>query len=818
MRMRGFLGDAISFAERMPREKVFVHLDNTSYFKGDKIWFQAYVVDGVSNTPTELSKTLYVELLNPGGKVVKRQVVRIEDGRGCGSLAINHMPFYSGFYEVRVYTKYMTDFGGECAFSRTVPVFDAPRREGDYSDRRIMKDDIARSKFESPRPKTKSANVPSMRFFPEGGHLVEGLTQRVAFELTGKGGLPLSGSGVLVDDTGAPVAQLSVEHEGRGVFELLPAAGRKYRADITTPDGERHSFSLPAAEPGQIALCVDNVTQPDTIAVTVRRMPDGNSRSLGIALTARGAIWSYAITDVDSVRHLKFATAGMPSGVSVVTLFDPEGKTIADRMVFVDNGGYGLIEVAGHRNDGSPEKIAIDIKAMTHDTIPVSLPLSVSVVDGDNAVAPGAGMLAELLLMSEVKGYIRNPDQYFAEGGAGKSALDLLMMVQGWRCYSWEQIAGVRPLDRHFLPEQGIDVSGQVVSFVRGIPKPDVTLSAMMMPVDTPDSLKYVLTNQFVTDSAGRFHFTVDVSGPNKLVMSVMENGKKKDHRILVDRLFAPVPRAYRPQEMQVVDFLPVIADTVPADTMEADADFEDMENLPDDGIRSRLLDEVVVKGKRRTKAQDIYRARSKSVAFYDMDTELADIADNGTVLGQSLFDMLIKVNPRFSRRFDGFREEIRYNYKKVLFVIDYKPTMRADSLNYQHLYLESIKSIYVNEEPNVKLRYADPTVWSMMNIDELGCAVLIETDPNMSAPPGKGTRRIPFQGYSVPTEFQNIDSADLIDEEEFRRTLYWNPDLHTDADGSARIEFYNNVPCRNLMISVYGIGSDGTIYSTLTY
>ncbi len=816
MRMKGFVEEAMAFTERMPREKVFVHLDNTSYFKGDKIWFQAYVVDGFSNGPTQLSKTLYVELLNPGGKVVGRQTLRIEDGRARGSMSIGHLPFYSGFYEVRAYTKYMTNFGNECAFSRVIPVFDSPRREGDYTDRRIMSDKLARSRFESPRPASRLSGKMSVRFYPEGGHLAAGLTQKVAFELTGKGGIPLDGRGVVVDDNGLQVATLSVEHEGRGVFEICPVEGRKYKAEITASSGDTRTFSLPQAEAGQIALSVDNVTQPDTIGVSIRRVSDGTRRSMGVAVTVRGVIWSYAMTDVDSVAHLKFAASDMPTGVSVITLFDTEGRTIADRMVFVNNGGYGLIEIAEQRNEETPNsRITIDVTALTQDSIPASLPLSVSVVDGDNAVARGGGMLAELLLMSEVKGYIRNPEQYFAKDGEAKRALDLLLMVQGWRCFSWEHMAGVRPVDRVFLPEQGIDVSGKVVSFVRGIPKPNVNLSAMMMPVDTPDSLKYVLTNMFTTDSAGRFHFSVDVAGSNKLVLSVTENGKKKDHRILVDRLFAPEPRAYRPQEMRIEDSEPEIAGIAGADTIVAEEEMDDAGNLyEDDGIKSKLLDEVVVKGKRRTAEQEIYRARSKSVAFYDVDTELADVADKGQVIGQSLFDMLVKINSRFSKRFEGAYEKIRYNGKEVLFVIDYKPTMASDSLSSQNLYLESIKSIYINEDDAVKLRYADPIKYTMMNIADIGCAVFIETDPNMSAPPAKGTRRVSVQGYSVPAEFQNIDSVDLIDEEDFRRTLYWNPDLRTGDDGSARIEFYNNTTCRNLMINVYGIGRDGLIFS----
>ena len=40
----------------------------------------------------------------------------------------------SGYYEVRAYTRYMTNWGTNAVFSRVIPVFKAPKTEGNYSD------------------------------------------------------------------------------------------------------------------------------------------------------------------------------------------------------------------------------------------------------------------------------------------------------------------------------------------------------------------------------------------------------------------------------------------------------------------------------------------------------------------------------------------------------------------------------------------------------------------------------------------------------------------------------------------------------------
>ena len=193
MRLMGIAEHLNSFGNMVPQEKVYLHLDNTSYYHGDNIWFAAYVVSAFDNRPEVLSRTLYVELLDPGGVVVERRVLPIDKGRCHGEFSLTQLPFRTGYYEVRAYTKYMLNFDSRGIFSRVIPVFDSPAVEGDYADRRLARyDDL---KYEMKRPRTPRERNVSMRFYPEGGHLVTGLPSRVAFEATDGAGQPLDVAG-----------------------------------------------------------------------------------------------------------------------------------------------------------------------------------------------------------------------------------------------------------------------------------------------------------------------------------------------------------------------------------------------------------------------------------------------------------------------------------------------------------------------------------------------------------------------------------------------------------------------------------------------
>ena len=822
-RIRGFLRNAVSFSVRNPQEKVYVHFDNTSYYQGDKIWFKSYVVDGNSNRPSELSKTLYVELLNPCGKIVDKRILRIEDGVCHGNLSLGHMPFYSGFYEVRAYTKWMLNFGDAAYFSRVLPVFDAPKHEGDYSERSMLRSGIAHTKYEGPRKATKTGKKVNMRFYPEGGHMISGLPVRVTFEIVGKNGEPLDCKGRVVDINGSTVADISTVHEGRGVFGFTPAAGVKYKAIVTcgTSVNGEFKFDLPEAVSEGISLSVDNLSSADSMYVTMRCSEPGRHSLAGMSVSARGGLWSYALAEFDSVRTLAVAKRGIPTGVVVVSVTDTAGYVNAERLVFVDNGGMGRINALFDKPVYEPgEKVKVDIRPdeLLTDSI---MPLSVAVINGDNALDSRSSILTDLLMSPEVKGYLRNPMQYFMSDNPDSARdLDLLMMVRGWRRYSWEEMAGVKPIDLKYYPEQAIDLTGKVVSFTRSKPKSNVTISTMVMQKEISDSMRQMGYEQFVTDSCGNFRFSAYLEGKNVIVMSATENGKKKQYRIVVDRLFSPDPRVYDIAEMQIDDLIAdqeseieADNDTIVTETETSDEVPDDMQ--PDDDGKSRKLDEVVVKAKRRTKEADIYRARSKSVAYYDAVAELDDIADNNEVIGNDIFELLKKVNTNFRRIYNGNKEEISYKGRHVLFVINYEPPLDDDSTNYTYVYPEAVKAIYVNEEPDVMLKYADQRKYTIMNIDKnYGCAVLIETDPNSPARPGKGTRRLTIDGYSKPEEYVNVDAEYMIDPADNRRTLYWNPMLKTDRQGAASFEFYNNSSCRNMKITICGIDTDGNLYS----
>ena len=77
-----------AYADAYPREKAYLHLDNTSYYIGDTIWYKAYVVTAEQNQPSPISTPLYVELLDQLGNTAERQIIQLRDGEGEGQFIL----------------------------------------------------------------------------------------------------------------------------------------------------------------------------------------------------------------------------------------------------------------------------------------------------------------------------------------------------------------------------------------------------------------------------------------------------------------------------------------------------------------------------------------------------------------------------------------------------------------------------------------------------------------------------------------------------------------------------------------------------------
>ncbi len=823
-RLNSFTQHFATFAREYPQEKAYLHFDNTAYFLGETIWFKAYVVTAERNNLSPLSKTLYTELVTPEGNIVTTKKFKIENGQCHGEFQLPDS-MYSGFYEVRAYTRYMLNQEKEYLFSRVFPVYEKPKKAGEYNLRKI-RERYYSQRVPGQRKVYEQKGALMMTFYPEGGNLVIGLKSKVAFKATGKEGENAIVSGEVLDAAGNKVSELETTYLGMGTFEFTPGVG-KYTAKVRYNDKE-YSFELPQALATGYAMTADN-TDNEKINLLIQKSPQLKADTLGISVSCRGKL--YATDQItmgeENMTALSIPCRLLPSGVSQITLFNRAGEVLSDRLVFVNHNSQMKITAGQDKRSYQPfEKVNMDFQLNDMKGIPVETTFSVAVRDAAfSTYNPyNDNILSNLLLSSELKGYIENPGYYFeSDDPARRAALDLLMLTQGWSRYVWKEMAGVTKHEVKHPIEKSLVIEGHVLSLTKKKPKPNVEV---LMFITLPDSTSQRGT--CVTDKDGRFNFALsDFKGKAKLTLQTKENGKRTENNIVLDRMFSPEYKVYSYQEKLSPESVILHKDSIfiKEDTLKTDLaneitiDKRQQETKLLMDKKTHRLKEVVVKGKKKFKREG-EGMRNASVV-YDVEKTVDEMIDKGEDEPMTVLDYIHRINPFFTYDIDAGYTYVkgRYKTKGVLFCLNNVSLMDSiDSdtkplCNYERLSdfsANEIETITVSETDGTSLIY-EPI--RLKRGDEV--VIFIYTNKNLIRRNTLvGIRQTKLNGYAYTKEFfhPNYDKALLPDEKDYRRTLYWNPDVKTDSNGKATICFFNNGSCKAMNLSAETVTEKGVI------
>ena len=833
---------AQNFADSYPREKVSLHLDNASYYLGDTIWFKAYVVTAEQNLPTTISKPLYVELLDQLGNVVERQIIQLTDGEGTGQIILNNT-FFTGYYEMRAYTKWMLAFDNPSCFSRVLPVY-RKRLSDEETPRSIATYRMDASMKQRPKDKEKKFTV---RFFPEGGQLVKGISSIVAFEATSRDKGAADVEGTVVLPSGEELAHIRSLHDGMGYFEYKP----EEKAGVAKIDyeGSTYQFDLPEALPQGYVLRIDN--RREMLDITVARSSQAMKDTLAVFVSSQGRPYKCMTLDFEDELNCQFriSTKELPPGVQQISLVNLKGETLCERFCYVMPRSSMLLACKTDHALYRPfEPVTCRIKVRDHLNRPVQANLSVSIRNGveSDFREYDHSIYTDLLLVSDLKGYIHQPGFYFENQSAERfKMLDVLLLVRGWRKYDLSRLIGKRPFLPRYLPETSLTLYGQVESyFGKALRNVGVSILARRDSVSIAGMTK--------TDSLGYFSAPVDgFSGSMDALIQTRNEGKKWNKQAVVKlfRNFEPSLRKLdyyelNPEWKETGD-LKQLLDTL-------DIAYKDSVFGPD----HHLLDEVVVNAKRlNLLLKQTERFEKEILGYYNITQVVDKMRDKGEAV-YNLPMLLKELNPNF-RLSDSL--SLHYNNSRVLFIVnggvlsygktDYVLDKDVDAIKSIMLYYDQAggESVFVmNKQSNRVTKFTANNFWSgrwqdgdlsdLSLQDAIGadsgpdalwdekdrktmkkgplqkssvvvCSIttIDDWDPNKTYKARRGIRHTYIQGYNEPLEFYSPaypDGAPLYTEDS-RRTLYWNPNVKTNEKGEAVIRCYNSDNSAPLIINV---------------
>ena len=819
-RILSYIQKAMNFNKVVPQEKVYLHFDNMGYFENETLWFKAYVTRTDTGHPTDLSKVLYVELLNPTGDVLQTLKYPIDSlGQSHGEMKLDTI-LGSGLYEVRAYTRYMTNWGTNAVFSRVIPIFKTPKTEGDYSDltiatipyhnrlpnRRDPLDSLYMQAVSEEIYTESLAKTVSVQFYPEGGGLVVGKKSRVAMLAVDDNGHPYEGEGFLMNEKGDVLASIKTDTLGRGLFEVVPDTGRLSLQMRNLQKKEKYQvqfFNLPEAKRDGCALHVDAVNENMLATLQCTEGVCGNL--LGYVLMHNGNIHRCDTLTASPLIEIELDRQAMPEGVNQMTVFDSRGAIMAERLFFIcpKPDKSDSIQVTAITKRLKPcGKVELELQTKPNAN------LSFSAMDAKTMTNGKQGnMKTWMLLSSEVRGYIRNVDYYFeADDKEHRRNADLLMLTQGWRRYDWRLMSEKYTFRKAQPIEDQFYLNGQLKVYRKHNP-----VSNVRMYVSLYNEKGQSLIGNAVTDSMGNYAFKMPfLDGEWKMCIYTTRDIKKKDkakekrktYYVGIDRQFSPNPRYLTPSETTILHPLaPNAFVKKPFEELEEEDEFIPITE------RDHVLQNVTVKAKRkRYFTNDNWRWKNEAYGkqyatiYYNADRELDNILDRGEPVPRTIDFIRDKLDADLDKYGYG---EYKINGRGIALIVD-----NNEGGGYSY-WLNYVKSIYVvfNERMS-------PTLgkWDIIDSPIHNIIVYLYTHRLFSTESNKGLRRTYFQGFNQASTFKTEDYSVIPPMADFRRTIWWQPDITTDAEGKAKVEFFNNSTCEEMYISVEGMTQDGKV------
>ncbi|MBC7654873.1 MAG: TonB-dependent receptor plug domain-containing protein, partial [Oligoflexus sp.] len=586
-------------------------------------------------------------------------------------------------------------------------------------------------------------------------------------------------------------ANFESRNVGMGYFSLTPVEGKTYYAMVKFADGSEKKINLPVTKAEGISLSLVN-NEVDSLMVKVVASQNFASKNQGksfiVVAQNSGNIIYTAKSNLNGLAFAaKLTKDRFPSGITQFTLFDENMLPISERLTFMMPKNILSLSVKPDKESYKQrEKTNLSVKALDQFGKPIIGSFSMAITDETKVPVKEDEehtIFTDLLLTSDVKGYVENPNYYFHDITEEKQVdLDILMMTQGWRRFDWRNIINNVSPSLSFKPEKTLFVSGKVTQGKKPVVGGTVTLFSSSgnsfliqektdakgeFKIDSlyfPDSTKFVIQArnekgrkgvdielynnalQIVTKNANLPDLTVNINGS---MQAYLKNSKNQYEEWLKNGI---VNRSILLGEVKVVDTKPLV---------------EDSQNLNGPGNADRVLTE-----------KDFQNAFSVEQAL------------QGRVAGLQIINGIAYIrNQQAQIILDGIYVEP--DFLNTLPIQDIKTIEILKSIGYTAIYGGRgsggviVITTKRGEPGYVSNTYAPGIVtYSPIGIFQ----------PKQFYSPNYADPKI------------NASVADL------RTTIYWNPRVVTDSTGTANVDFYNADGIGNYKIILEGMDLNGHI------
>lgn len=328
-----FINNIREFCKNSPQERVFLDTDcPEGCALGDTIHFTLHAMRLDSLCPTNKSGVVYVDFVNPSNVIVSTHKLRLDSlGHASGAVAVDSL-YESGFYILRAYTRYQTNWHDGNIFTKVVPVY--------YPDHWLSRKEQKKHKGAGFINLSKSTyNAKNKKdfhtyFYIEGSSYVNSSPSRLAVHSVNGEGAPADASFRILDAMNDEESSCKLDKYGNGVLDFNTSLIRRKRVKAKGKCGKR-GFEFPRIKPTGASAIVD-ATPKKSVRVKMFFSRDNLGKSFCAITLNRGNLVLCDSFVVDTiVKDFEYDKSRLGRGVHDLVVFSPEGVQMVRRRFFV---------------------------------------------------------------------------------------------------------------------------------------------------------------------------------------------------------------------------------------------------------------------------------------------------------------------------------------------------------------------------------------------------------------------------------------------------------------------------------------------------
>jgi len=750
------------YCTNSPWDEIFIHTDRSDFIAGEDIWMSIYNIDRGTGQLTGRNRIVYIELLNPSNIPVIQMRLKLENGISCGNIFLPDT-LSPGTYTIRGYTNWMKNFLPENCFMHDIKIYNPFKNTG--FKRKIYTGGSVSSDYD-------------MKFFPEGGKMVNGVMNRMVVRFTSLYGKGLMTRVVVKDNSGNEIVSFSTGEYGYGTFMLTPEKGRSYFAEA---NGLK--FNLPEAKDEGISLIIDN-SEAQSIQVTINAAGPYSSKAAGtyhILVHSGGKVfYKTEIPTAGITTKIIVPRNLLAGGVNQISVFGNEFLPLAERLIFNPVSNEKNISIFSEPEYGRREKVSAKLNSGVLNDHPASV--SVTVIPA--GIAGEQPDIREYMIFGSEFGITPWQNGITPLKSLSRELVDNFLISASSRWIIWEDVLSDRPFERPYpVEKEGHYLTGILKNRENG--QPDTSALLYLSIPGKFAEFKYARTNR-----NGRFSFLLPADDITRKIIIQPADGNSNS--------VLEIEPSFPWKAPESVCF----TDSIPQNKINI------ISKLSFNYQTSRIY---VTKFKQEPAAVTAEGFPGKR--FYGIpETEVRlDDYIKLPVMQEVFFELVPGV--RFRERRSGY--EISVLNPSTNMFYNEPPLTMIDGVVIKDL------SLVANLDPEkVEQIEVVKTPYMIGNLFLYGIVNIITRSGNFS--------NITLPDYAVQLRYRAVErsssflSPDYTDQQkkagripDLRNTLYWNPLITPDKNGEYKIEFWTHDQSGEYLIFVNGVAQSGKPFSS---